>query len=169
MKESDYDGANTVDTASAEHAAYCCIGLVNPKSPENVGAVMRAAGCYGADEVYYTGSRFELARRFATDTKQMVEKIPLLGVEELLAFVPEGCTPVLVDLIEGATSLPDYVHPERAFYIFGPEDGTLDPARYEAVKEVIYVPTRGCMNLAASVNVILYDRLAKRLRAGLGE
>jgi tRNA(Leu) C34 or U34 (ribose-2'-O)-methylase TrmL len=171
MKESDYDGANTIDTASAEHAgpAYCCIGLVNPKSPENVGAVMRAAGCYGADEVYYTGSRFELARRFATDTKQMVEKIPLLGVEELLAFVPEGCTPVLVDLIEGATSLPDYVHPERAFYIFGPEDGTLDPARYEAVKEVIYVPTKGCMNLAASVNVILYDRLAKRLRAGLGE
>ncbi|MBV7596230.1 RNA methyltransferase [Aeromonas sp. sia0103] len=28
---------------------------------------------------------------------------------------------------------------------------------------------KGCMNLAASVNVILYDRLAKRLRAGLGE
>lgn len=64
----------------------------------------------------------------------------------------------------GATSLPDYVHPERAFYIFGPEDGTLEPARFKAVKEVIYVPTRGCMNLAASVNVILYDRLAKQLR-----
>ncbi|OSM53402.1 23S rRNA methyltransferase, partial [Aeromonas salmonicida subsp. salmonicida] len=88
-----------------------------------------------------------------------------LGVEALLDFVPTGCTPVLVDLIEGATSLPDYVHPERAFYIFGPEDGTLDPARFAAVKEVIYVPTLGCMNLAASVNVILYDRLAKRLRA----
>jgi tRNA(Leu) C34 or U34 (ribose-2'-O)-methylase TrmL len=27
------------------------------------------------------------------------------------------------------------------------------------------VPTQGCMNLAASVNVILYDRLAKKLRA----
>lgn len=90
----------------------------------------------------------------------------MLGVEALLDFVPTGCTPVLVDLIEGATSLPDYVHPERAFYIFGPEDGTLDPARFAAVKEVIYVPTQGCMNLAASVNVILYDRLAKRLRAG---
>jgi tRNA(Leu) C34 or U34 (ribose-2'-O)-methylase TrmL len=71
----------------------------------------------------------------------------------------------VVDLIEGATSLPDYIHPERAFYIFGPEDGTLDPARYGAVKDVVYVPTQGCMNLAASVNVILYDRLAKRLRA----
>ena len=31
---------------------------------------------------------------------------------------------------------------------------------------MIYVTTpNGCMNLAASVNVILYDRLAKKLRA----
>ncbi|MFM5399244.1 RNA methyltransferase [Aeromonas veronii] len=147
-----------------EKSAFCCVGLVNPKSPENVGSVMRAAGCYGVDEVYYTGNRFELARRFATDTKQMVEKIPLLGVDGLMAFIPQGCVPVVVDLIDGATPLPDYVHPERAFYIFGPEDGTLDPALYGAVKDVVYVPTRGCMNLAASVNVILYDRLAKGFR-----
>ncbi len=80
-----------------EKRAFCCVGLVNPKSPENVGSVMRAAGCYGVDEVYYTGNRFELARRFATDTKQMVEKIPLLGVDDLLQFMPEGCVPVVVD------------------------------------------------------------------------
>ncbi|MCO5344594.1 RNA methyltransferase [Aeromonas veronii] len=147
-----------------EKSAFCCVGLVNPKSPENVGSVMRAAGCYGVDEVYYTGNRFELARRFATDTKQMVEKIPLLGVDDLMAFVPQGCVPVVVDLIDGATPLPDYIHPKRAFYIFGPEDGTLDPALYGAVKDVVYVPTQGCMNLAASVNVILYDRLAKGYR-----
>ncbi|MFQ2013748.1 RNA methyltransferase [Aeromonas sp. 603607] len=147
-----------------EKSAFCCVGLVNPKSPENVGSVMRAAGCYGVDEVYYTGNRFELARRFATDTKQMVEKIPLLGVDDLMAFIPQGCVPVVVDLIDDATPLPDYVHPERAFYIFGPEDGTLDPKLYGAVKDVVYVPTSGCMNLAASVNVILYDRLAKGMR-----
>lgn len=33
-------------------------------------------------------------------------------------------------------------------------------------QQMLYVTTpKGCMNLAASVNVILYDRLAKRLRA----
>ena len=73
---------------------------------------------------------------------------------------------MLVDLIPGATPLPDFVHPARAFYIFGPEDGTLDPALFAGVKRVVYVPTTGCMNLAASVNVILYDRLAKAHRAG---
>jgi tRNA G18 (ribose-2'-O)-methylase SpoU len=36
---------------------YSCIGLYNPKSPENVGSVMRAAGCYGVSTVFYTGKR----------------------------------------------------------------------------------------------------------------
>ncbi|MCW8825402.1 MAG: TrmH family RNA methyltransferase, partial [Gammaproteobacteria bacterium] len=31
-----------------------CIGLVNPKSPENVGSAMRASGNYGVDSVFYT-------------------------------------------------------------------------------------------------------------------
>ena len=35
---------------------YSCIGLFNPKSPENVGSIMRAAGCYGVSSVFYTGS-----------------------------------------------------------------------------------------------------------------
>ena len=47
------------------------------------------------------------------------------------------------------------------FYIFAPEDNTLKKAITDFCREMIYVLTNGCMNLAASVNVILYDRLAK--------
>jgi tRNA(Leu) C34 or U34 (ribose-2'-O)-methylase TrmL len=162
---SEQNNNEGVEPARDANCDYVGLGLVNPKSPSNVGAVMRAAGCYGADEVCYTGSRFELARRFATDTKQMVDKIPLLGVDDLLSVMPAGCEPVLVDLIEGATPLPEFDHPARAFYIFGPEDGTLEPALFSGVKRVVYIPTHGCMNLAATVNVILYDRLAKAYRA----
>ncbi|HAU04423.1 MAG TPA: 23S rRNA methyltransferase, partial [Pseudoalteromonas shioyasakiensis] len=32
------------------------IGLLNPKSPTNVGGVLRAAGCYNAKQVFFTGS-----------------------------------------------------------------------------------------------------------------
>ncbi|SIQ37359.1 tRNA(Leu) C34 or U34 (ribose-2'-O)-methylase TrmL, contains SPOUT domain [Aeromonas sp. RU39B] len=141
------------------------IGLVNPKSPENVGAVLRAAGCYRADAVFYTGVRFELAQRFVTDTKRMVSRIPLVGVDELQQALPAGAVAVAVDLIDGAIPLPTYQHPDNAFYIFGPEDGTLGPEILSWCRDVIYVPTEGCMNLAASVNVILYDRLAKGYQA----
>ena len=59
--------------------------------------------------------------------------------------------------------LHEFEHPENAFYIFGPEDGTLGKKILSRCPYKTYIPTKGCMNLAASVNVILYDRLAKRL------
>lgn len=60
------------------------IGLTNPKSPTNVGAVMRAAGCYQVDEVKYTGQRYEKAAKFHTDTKSATRNIPLVGLIHFL-------------------------------------------------------------------------------------
>ena len=142
------------------------IGLQNPKSPTNVGGVMRAAGCYRADEVRYTGKRYALAaqhrgEQYNTDTKRVSQHIPLKGVESLLDELDVDTKVICVDLVEGATPLPAFSHPEKAIYLFGPEDGTLDQALIDRADEVVYVPTVGCMNLASSVNVLLYDRLAK--------
>jgi tRNA(Leu) C34 or U34 (ribose-2'-O)-methylase TrmL len=141
------------------------IGLLDPKSPANVGAVMRAAGCYQAHSVYFTGVRYPRAASYNTDTKNVARDIPLTGVASLLESLPEatraGTKIVCVELVVGATPLPLYQHPPRAFYLFGPEDGTLDQGLIDRADDVIYVPTIGCMNLAATVNVVLYDRMAK--------
>ncbi|MCE1008445.1 RNA methyltransferase [Pseudomonas monteilii] len=147
---------------------YSCIGLFNPKSPENVGSVMRAAGCYGVNSVFYTGKRYERARDFVTDTKRVHYDIPLIGIDDLQRIIPLGCTPVAVELVEGARPLPEYTHPDRAIYIFGPEDGSLSEDVRGWCEETIYIPTEGCMNLAATVNVVLYDRLAKGLNTRSG-
>jgi tRNA(Leu) C34 or U34 (ribose-2'-O)-methylase TrmL len=137
------------------------IALVDPKSPTNVGAVMRAAGCYGADQVRYSGTRFERAARYQTDTKDMLSKIPLVREDQLLSNLPTDMKIVCVELAEGASPLPQFVHPQQAIYVFGPEDGSLPQALIDQADHVVYVPTVTCMNLAASVNVVLYDRLAK--------
>lgn len=147
------------------------IGLVNPKSPTNVGAVMRAAGCYSVDQVIYTGIRYDRAMKLNTDTKNISANIPLKGVVDLLDNINihnnlasnehDHIKVVCIDLIEGATPLPNFVHPEKALYIFGPEDSTIKQSIINQADAVVYVPTIGCMNLAATVNVVLYDRLAK--------
>ncbi|KPA77229.1 hypothetical protein ABB37_07136 [Leptomonas pyrrhocoris] len=64
------------------------------------------------------------------------------------AAAAEGCVPMV-------------------FYVFGAEDGTL-AAHHLArdVDDVVFMPTAGSMNLAATVNVLLYDRAAKE-RCGL--
>lgn len=156
--------------------SHASIGLTNPKSPSNVGAVMRAAGCYCVDQVLYTGQRYANAAKYSgvkhnTDTKNARDKIPLLAVDdfehvkEQLETLPQETKIICVDLVEGATPLPHFEHPAQALYIFGPEDGTISQAVIDIADEVVYVPTVGCMNLAASVNVLLYDRLAKSLVA----
>lgn len=150
-------------------ASAVFIGLVNPKTPVNVGGIMRASGCYGVDGVFYTGRRYELAARsgavqYHVDTKDAGERIPLIGVTSLLAAIPADTQLICVDLVVGATPLPDFVHPVKAFYVFGPEDGTIGQEIIDKADAVVYVPTVGCMNLAASVNVLLYDRLAKSHR-----
>lgn len=140
---------------------HVTIGLSNPKSPTNVGAVMRAAGCYQVDAVRYTGKRYDRAAKFQTDTKKVANKIPLTSVESLLDDLPDDLEIVCVELAEGATPLPRFKHPEKALYVFGPEDGSITQQVADCADHVVYVPTVGCMNLAATVNVLLYDRLAK--------
>jgi tRNA(Leu) C34 or U34 (ribose-2'-O)-methylase TrmL len=137
------------------------IGLSNPKSPSNVGAVMRAAGCFRADAVFFTGQRYARAARFNTDTHDAGRDIPLTGVSCLLESVPAETQIVCVEFVEGAVPLPGYRHPERAFYIFGPEDGTLAQEIIDRADAVVYIPTTNCLNLAATVNIVLYDRTAK--------
>lgn len=141
------------------------IGLTDPKTPDNVGAVMRAAGCYEAVSVSYTGERFNKAiargQKLHTDTKNVSRRIPLQHISTFMEAIPEGATPVAIELVEGASSLIEYQHPKNAYYIFGPEDKSLSKEVVAWCKDVIYVPTVGCMNLAATVNVVLYDRTAK--------
>ncbi|MFN1533185.1 RNA methyltransferase [Vibrio jasicida] len=139
------------------------LGLYNPKDPTNVGAVMRAAGCYDATQVRYNGTRYNRAVKFRTDTKNMHERINLIEMDDLTAHLAEDVKVVCVELAVGATALPLFTHPENAVYIFGPEDGSLPQKVVDKADHVVYVPTNGCMNLAATVNVVLYDRLAKNL------
>ena len=141
------------------------IGLTNPKSPENVSSVMRSAGNFRVDSVFYTGTRYPRAVKLKTCTVDMSRKvsqdIPLSAVTDLIADAPEKLDIVCVEFAENAIALPEYQHPQNAFYIFGPEDGTISQHVIDRADAVIYIPTVGCMNLAAAVNVVLYDRLAK--------
>ncbi|CAH0990941.1 hypothetical protein SIN8267_01042 [Sinobacterium norvegicum] len=145
------------------------IGLTNPKSVTNVGAVMRACGCYRADEIRYTGDRYDNAAKHQTDTQKAGAKIPLIKQQSLLDDLADDISIVCVELVVGATPLPAFEHPDKAIYIFGPEDSTIKQPIIDKADAVVYIPTVGCMNMAATVNVLLYDRLAKNQQTVVGD
>lgn len=142
------------------------IGLINPKSPENVASVMRSAGNFRVDSVFYTGARYPRALKLKTSSVDMSRKvsqdIPINKSDNLIEDVDKAMKIVCVELVENSISLPEYKHPENAFYIFGPEDGSIGQNIINKADDVVYVPTKGCMNLSATVNVLLYDRLSKQ-------
>lgn len=142
---------------------YAAIGLDNPKDHYNVGGALRAVHCYGASLVVMSGARF---RKSPTDTMAAWRHTPLIQAADIFDAIPFSCVPVAIDLVDGATPLPSYEHPERAFYIFGAEDQTLGRRILDRCRDRVMVPMHGCMNLAATVNVVLYDRMAKEKRHG---
>lgn len=137
---------------------YAAIGLDRPKDTANLGGVLRAAQCYGAAMVMMMGARMG---RYSTDTMKAYRHLPCVEVDDLLKHCPYGAEPIVVELCERAKPIFTFTHPHSAFYIFGPEDGSVKKELVERVGRVIYIPMNGCMNLAATVNVVLYDRLAK--------
>lgn len=141
---------------------YAAIGIMRPKTVSNVGGVLRAAHVYGASMVAVQGERCDI--KSAQDTTKAWRHMPVLRGDDLFDLIPYGAQPVAVDLVAGALLLPNFAHPDSAFYIFGPEDGTLGKSVLDRCKYRVMVPTTFCMNLAATVNVVLYDRLAKSLR-----
>jgi len=146
--------------------------LINPKFPHNVGAAVRAASCYGVGQVWFTGDRVQLVgeRRFRLPREERMrgyQEVELRHSEVPFDAFDRRAMPVAVELRRNAESLIDFVHPEHAVYVFGPEDGSLDRAVLGLCHRFVVIPTRHCTNLAAAVYTVLYDRHAKRVAAGL--
>lgn len=154
------------------------IVLCNPKTPYNVGGVIRAASIFGAREVWWTGERVTDERRvnrgMGTNLKGRKWRLPreermraydvAWGVDEnaLGRLVREGFTPVCVERLQRSESLPMFVHPEGdVVYVFGPEDGGVPGDVRASCHRFVTIPGEHCLNLACAVNVTLYDRLFK--------
>lgn len=135
---------------------YAIVALYEPEFAENIGGAIRAAACYEAASVMVKG---KVPASLPTDTHKARRHIPVYDAIN----IPLDCKRVAVELAEGAESLVDFSHPERAVYIFGPESGSLPEEVLSSADFIVQVPTNRCMNLAACVNVVLYDRKAKQL------
>lgn len=161
--------------------------LVDPKHPHNVASALRATAIFGGSALYWTGSRVpppdawpEGARLPREERMRLYRAVAFQHIGTPLPEVlPRArriltVTPVAVELSDNAESLIDFVHPEEALYCFGPEDGSLPRSIRAGCHRFVRIPADPEMrsvplNLAAAVNLVLYDRLAKSTRGDRDE
>ena len=141
---------------------FFAVGLCLPRDPANVAHALRASGCFGAAFLAFSGGRYQ---RHVIDTQKAYRHMPLINTgcapDSILDVLPYDCVPVAVEINERAVQLPRYKHPERAYYVLGPEDGSVPDDVVSRCRDVVRIPSRFCLNLAAALCVVLYDRQAK--------
>jgi tRNA(Leu) C34 or U34 (ribose-2'-O)-methylase TrmL len=137
--------------------------LCNPKYSTNVGAAVRAASCFGAKQVWWTGNRFNLEANDRLPREERMKgykDIELRQFDRPFEHFPKAI-PVAIELLENSECLSDFIHPENAVYVFGPEDGSIPQVVRRHCHRFVKIPTLHCVNLAAAVYLVLYDRLLK--------
>lgn len=150
--------------------------LTNLKYADNGNAALRLLANFGGKRLHWTGTRvLELARnprpkraRDRTDDYQMPEGMRWSRERDdiLAKLKAEGYTLVAVEITPTAQLIDGFAHPEKAAYVFGPEDGNLDPKLAAQCAHTVKIASNGCLNVAMSAGVILHDRAQKVRRRG---
>jgi tRNA(Leu) C34 or U34 (ribose-2'-O)-methylase TrmL len=145
--------------------------LHNPKYPHNVGAAVRAASCFGSKLIVFTGERVSLEpkgikgyRLPREERMKGYKDVTLINDNYPFNRFDKSIVPVAVELRPNAESLPFFEHPKNAVYVFGPEDGSIPQVMLQHCHRFVVIPSKHCVNLAAAVYLVLYDRMTEILK-----
>ncbi len=150
------------------------VALVDPKYGHNAAAALRSCSAFGARQLWITGERVstEWSARGRLPREERMKAyadVEVFFAEYFFDAFGADVTPVAVEVREHAEPLTSFTHPERALYVFGPEDGGLGKVVLRHCHRFVIIPSDHCLNLATAVTLVLGHRRMQRQLAGLEE
>lgn len=152
--------------------ADLAVALVDPKYDFNVAQAVRICSCYGVGQLWFSGKRINLdnskENRLPREERMKgYREVDICHGDRFYDAFPSDMPVIGFELTPSSENLLYFEHPEKALYVFGPEDGGLGKVDRMNCHRIVQIPTRHCLNLSMAVGTVLYDRHYKRVLAGL--
>ena len=139
---------------------FFAIGVEGISKERNAGAIFRTAHAFDASFVFTVNPKMNVKAMYSADTSKTFNQVPYFEYETPDEIdVPKNCAIVGVELCDSAKQLPEFCHPIRCAYVFGPERGSLSPEMQEKCDYMIKIPTKFCINVSTAAAIVIYDRV----------
>ncbi len=137
------------------------IGIMNNVVGLNIGTLWRTAFILGAAFMFTVDKKYKPQ---SSDVTTSWTKIPLLhyqDINELKNNLPYSTKLIGVELVEKATPLANFQHPDRAVYLLGNEQVGLSNNVLDKCHDIIQLPGAYSLNVAVTGSIVAYDRVSK--------
>lgn len=160
-------GGKLIVSSAKNFGQLPAVAIINPKFPHNIGAALRACSCYSIPQLWYTGNRVSMVgdgKKYRLPREERMKgygEVTVIQNNYFFEQFPADTVPVAIEVRENSESLQQFEHPKNALYVFGPEDGGLKRLYLQHCHRFVAIPARHCLNLAAAIYTVLYDRQCK--------
>ncbi|CCB92230.1 23S rRNA (guanosine-2'-O-)-methyltransferase RlmB [Waddlia chondrophila 2032/99] len=137
--------------------------LDNINDPQNLGAILRAAECFGVDAVIWSKNRgcslTPSAAKAGVGASELVPTIVVSNLAETVKkFQKSGYFAVTAEISDRASPLNAFQFPEKTLLIMGSEGKGIQPLISKLADEQVYIPMSGkidSLNVSQATAVLL--------------
>ncbi|WP_420420802.1 23S rRNA (guanosine(2251)-2'-O)-methyltransferase RlmB [Simkania sp.] len=138
-----------------------CDGITDP---QNFGAILRAAECFGVDCVVFSKNRsVEITPVVTKASVGASELVPLLRVsnlaETMKRFQEAGFTAIAADVGEHSKPLDEFIFPNKTLLILGAEGRGVQPLLKKKADGCVEIPLKGqidSLNVSQAASILLF-------------
>lgn len=139
------------------------LALDNINDPHNLGAILRAAECFGVDAVTFSKNRgadlTPAASKASVGASELMEVLKVSNLAETVKkFKEYHYTIIAADVSEEAVSLYDYTFPEKFLLVLGSEGEGIQKLILRYADDRVYIPMEGSissLNVSQAASVFL--------------
>ena len=164
VKQREFSSVEDIlgNTAVADRSLV--LALDGVQDPQNVGAILRAAECFGVDGVLWSKNRgpkvTATVSKVSVGASELLNLVPVSNLSQALdKFKDAGYWTVAAMIGEGASSLESFDWPEKTVILLGAEGSGIRNRTARESDFQVYIPMSGhidSLNVSQASALLLY-------------